>query len=256
MTDDSRPSPRAEPDGSPSQAFRGAERREASGEEEGTVRWGMGQVAYGYVVAVVVSGVFASIALAIAPEDEDWPGVVGGSLGIWVGFIGAPFVATWFLGRRSFVADFGLTQRWMDALIGLPLGVAVQALVLPALYWVLGHFVDTSSISDPAEKILGDTSGLGAVLVVLTVGFGAPIAEELFFRGLFQRAAVRRLGRNIGVGFVAVAFAGTHFQLLQFPGLLVAGVVFGVAAQASGRLGPAIWTHIGFNMTAAVVLVT
>ena len=39
-----------------------------------------------------------------------------------------------------------------------------------------------------------------------------------------------------------------HFQPLQFLGLFVFGVVLALAdAGSTGRLGPAIWAHVGFN---------
>jgi membrane protease YdiL (CAAX protease family) len=41
---------------------------------------------------------------------------------------------------------------------------------------------------------------------------------------------------------------------LQFPALLVFGIILGVLAWRSGRLGPAIWAHLGFNVVAAAGL--
>ena len=43
-------------------------------------------------------------------------------------------------------------------------------------------------------------------------------------------------------------------QPLQFPGLFVAGLLFGALAWRAGRLGPAIFAHVGFNTVAAIVL--
>ena len=52
----------------------------------------------------------------------------------------------------------------------------------------------------------------------------------------------------------ALIFAGIHFELLLLPGLFVAGLLFGYLAQRSGRLGPAIFAHIGFNVATIVAL--
>ena len=49
-------------------------------------------------------------------------------------------------------------------------------------------------------------------------------------------------------------FGATHFQLLQLPGLVLAGALFGVLAYRSGRLGPAIVAHVAFNMVTVVSL--
>jgi membrane protease YdiL (CAAX protease family) len=44
-------------------------------------------------------------------------------------------------------------------------------------------------------------------------------------------------------------------QPLQFPALVLFGVVVGWLVRRYDRLGPAVWAHVGFNVTAAVVLV-
>ena len=55
--------------------------------------------------------------------------------------------------------------------------------------------------------------------------------------------------------FAAAAFfAATHLQPLQFPALLLFGVILGFMAWRSGRIGPAIWAHVGFNVVAAAGL--
>ena len=212
--------------------------------------------AYGFVAAVVLANVAGGILLAVDPTLIDGvAGLVVPSVAMWVGFIGAPAVVSRTQGSGDLRRDFRLRATWLDALVGLPLGVATQLLALPALYFLLSPIVDSSDLSKPAEETIGRGSGVGVVLIFLVVGIGAPIAEELFFRGLFQGAAQRRFGAWPGLLLVAAVFGATHLQPLQFPGLFLAGLVFGLLAWRSGRLGPAICAHIGFNMAAAVVLV-
>ena len=45
-------------------------------------------------------------------------------------------------------------------------------------------------------------------------------------------------------------FAAVHLQLLQFPALVLIGLVLGWLTLRTGRLGPAIWAHVAFNATA------
>jgi membrane protease YdiL (CAAX protease family) len=54
------------------------------------------------------------------------------------------------------------------------------------------------------------------------------------------------------VGSSAV-FGLVHFQLLQFPALMVVGVVNAVLTLRTGRLGPAVCAHVAFNGTAVAV---
>ena len=61
-------------------------------------------------------------------------------------------------------------------------------------------------------------------------------------------------GPIVAVGGSSLWFAASHFQPLQFAGLLAFGLVLGLVAHRTGRLGMAICAHIGFNMTTVVVL--
>ena len=85
------------------------------------------------------------------------------------------------------------------------------------------------------------------VLLIVVVVFGAPVVEELFFRGLALRAFERRLGRWVGLVVSSLVFGLVHFQPLQFPALVMFGLIAGWLAQRDGRLGRAIWAHVGFN---------
>jgi membrane protease YdiL (CAAX protease family) len=49
-------------------------------------------------------------------------------------------------------------------------------------------------------------------------------------------------------------FAASHLQALQFPGLFVIGAVAALGLHRTGRLGTAIWIHVGFNATAVIAV--
>ncbi len=215
----------------------------------------LGDAAVGFIAAVVAASLAASVLLAIDPALADGAaGLVVPSLAMWLGFIGAPVLVSRRRGTGRLSIDFGFSTRWRDVVVGIPLGVATQMLVLPAVYFVIGLAVDTSDLSNPAKETIGRGSGLSLAAVLLVIGIGAPVAEELFFRGLFQRAAQARFGGWQGWLLVAAVFGASHLQPLQFPGLFVAGLLFGALAWRAGRLGPAIFAHVGFNTVAAIVL--
>jgi len=52
----------------------------------------------------------------------------------------------------------------------------------------------------------------------------------------------------------SLLFAAIHFQVTQVPALLLFGLVAGRLAQKDGRIGRAIWAHIGFNATTIIIL--
>ena len=126
--------------------------------------------------------------------------------------------------------------------------------VIPAIYLPILLLTDDLDISGPARELVDRADGLGIALLVLMVVVLAPMAEELFFRGMALRALEARMARRVALVASAAFFGLTHFQLLQLPALVMIGLVCGWLAQRDGRLGRAVWAHVGFNATTIVIL--
>ncbi len=231
------------------------------GAGEPTPMWGLGEVAVGILSSLVLSTFVGALILGVAgwKTSDDIPvwGMALLQIPLWGGYLGAVIVA----GRRfgnGVVADFGVRQRWFDLPIGLVIGIVTQLIVLPVIYlpilWALG--TDQDELSRPARELADRAdSTVGWILFALIVGVGAPVVEELFYRGLFLRSLRKKgIGPVLCVVISAAVFAAIHFQPLQFPGLMVFGLVAGTLVARTGRLGPAVWAHIGFNSTAALSL--
>jgi membrane protease YdiL (CAAX protease family) len=103
-------------------------------------------------------------------------------------------------------------------------------------------------LNENAQDLVDRASGSTWMVVVMVV-VGAPLMEELFYRGLLQRSLASRYHDGLVVVGVAALFALVHFRPIEIPGLFVIGLVFGFAALRTGRLGMAIMIHAGFNAT-------
>jgi len=90
--------------------------------------------------------------------------------------------------------------------------------------------------------------------LAIVVVVGAPVVEELFFRGLVLRSLQRRFGDVWAVVGSAMLFGVAHFEPLQLPALVGLGVVLGVMAVYNKRLGPSIFAHAGFNLVTMIAL--
>lgn len=225
---------------------------------DGSVRWGLGDCVVGWLLAQVGATLAAAVVVAVTDADYDDLSIGAVALaqtGLWVGMFGVPLVATRLKGN-GLVRDLGLQFKPGD-LVYLFLGVACQyalVLVYLPLFWLTD--VDADDLSAPARDLTDRAQGgVGVALLILVVGVGAPIFEEIFYRGLVQRSFIRRLGTWPGVVVTALVFGAVHFQLLQFASLALFGLVLGVLALRSGRLGPSIAAHMGFNIVAAVGLI-
>lgn len=175
---------------------------------------------------------------------------------LWLGLAGS----AWFVSRRwgtgRLDRDYGMSFMAVDV-VGLPIGIVTQLVFVPLLYRLL-WFIDTSELAEPAENLTDKArGGAGAVvLLVLLVVIGAPLVEELFFRGLLLRSISARWSDGVAIAGSSVLFAMAHFQLLQLPALLLFGVVVGYCAVRTGRLGMSILAHVGFNATTVFLLLT
>ncbi|HET6810373.1 MAG TPA: CPBP family intramembrane glutamic endopeptidase [Acidimicrobiales bacterium] len=213
--------------------------------------WLSGAVA-GYLVGLFVS-VLAESAWAGAHGNrtDSLGALVTGTVGLWVGLAGAPLWVSRTSGSGSPVADFGLRLGLPDPVIGAAAGVVSQYYLVKVVYLPFqSNRRLIHEVGQPAQHITGLAHGAGVALLVAVVIVGAPLAEELFFRGLLLRALRARIGTPGAVGVSALAFGLAHFEPLQLPVLVLFGVVLGVLAVRTGRLGPSICAHAAFNAVA------
>lgn len=248
-------------------------------------RWGLGDAIGGWAVAQLASivAIAAVVTYLGYPRRADIGGAVGqavaqtalGDIGniltvwgqlplewqlalqlpLWVGLLGAPIYAARRKGQ-SLRRDFGLRFERTDIPVGLAIGIACQLVLVPLIYAPLRALSGgNTDVSEPARGLVEQAvTPLGVVLLLLVVVVGAPFVEELFYRGLVQRSLLNRLARpGWAVVVAALFFAIGHMQSLQFPALVAVGVVFGLLAYRSRRLGLSMFAHAGFNITTAVV---
>lgn len=202
-----------------------------------------------------VGGQVLLVALGYSGTDPDtWPIWLVAVLQIplWLGLIGAVVVVSRRWGTGSLRRDYGLRFLPIDV-IGIPIGVLVQLVFVPVLYQLL-PFIDRDEAGEAAEKLTDRATGWGVVLLIVLVVVGAPIVEELFFRGLVLRSIQARYSDWLAILGSSFLFALVHFQPLTFPALLMFGIVLGYLAQRTRRLGMSIFAHAGFNATTMVVL--
>ena len=208
-------------------------------------RWGLGDVAVGLVPSAL--GALAVLAPSDGETELTISGLVVASAFGWLFLAGVPVFATKLKGR-GVVHDLGFRFRPVD-LAAFPLGVAIQAIAVPLLYLPILELVGRTSddVASEAKELTDAASGLGVLVLVLIVCVGAPIAEELFYRGLLLRSVEKRWSLTAGVVVATIVFGLAHFQLLQLPALLLFGLVASLLAARTGRLGPSILCHAGFN---------
>ncbi|MGI8758338.1 MAG: CPBP family intramembrane glutamic endopeptidase [Acidimicrobiales bacterium] len=238
------------------------ERVAPAGPQEGgeRVRWGMGDALAGTALTILVPGVVVVVVLGAAGR-QDLEGISLGAVALlqvplWAGLLGAPLWSSFGKGRRSLAADFGLRMHRRDIPIGIAAGLGGQLVLVAAitlLYSALG--IDLDKVGTAAEELTASATGaLDVVLLVAIVAVAAPLFEELFYRGLWLRSVERRWGTGWAVVVSSLVFGAIHLQIYDFPALAGFGLIAALLTVWTGRLGPAIWAHVAFNLTAVTFL--
>ena len=210
-----------------------------------------------WVVAQLVSSLVVGALGGGADVADVSIGVMGAALGAaWVCYLLGMWVASDRAGTGNFLVDYGVSFRAIDA-VGFGIGALSQLVVVNLVYLPLRSlwpdvFTD-DRLQENAKDLIDRASGGSAVLLVVLVVLGAPIIEELFYRGLLQRSLLARYNDGIVVVGVAMLFALVHFRVVEYPGLFVFALILGFCAMRTGRLGMSITTHIGFNLTGLIL---
>lgn len=219
-------------------------------------RWAVGDVLLGFFAAVFNVAVAQGVWVVVTGGEEASLGLSFVSfLAYWPVLVGTAVVASRRRGTGNLGRDLGLRIERADIRIGLLAGLGSQFVLLPLLYLPFELLNADLDVSEEARETLGVASGPGLALLALLVITMAPVVEELFFRGLLQRTLAQRVPPAAAVAITAVAFGITHFQPIQLLGLVAFGVVLGLLAQRTGRLGPSIVAHMAFNAASVMVLV-
>jgi uncharacterized protein len=220
-------------------------------------------VAFGEI-AGLVAGKTASQMTSIANQTvpPEWY-VVSTLLGLWIGFVGAPWLASRTQGTRHFLRDLGVRFRLID-LVGIGIGIGGQILVA-LMYAPFQH--EIHDFNGPSQKLTGASHGGGFLIIAIAVVLLAPAAEELFFRGLLLKGLVR-LFTPLGAGRGAARAAGVvaavildgllfglaHGEWVQLAGLAAFGMVLAAVSYRTGRLGMNMVAHSTFNLVAILAI--
>lgn len=210
-----------------------------------------------WLVGVLVASVVTT-ALRSDPDVDVSIGVLAASLAVlWGCYLGGMWLASRRAGTGRPVADYGIRFATVD-LLGVVIGAASQLVLVPIVYAPLrAIWPDTFSderLEETARDLVDRADGGLLVLLFVLVVVGAPLVEELFYRGLLQRSLLRAFRPAVVIPGVAAVFALVHFRPLEYPGLFAFGLVLGVCQWTTGRLGLPIVAHVAFNATGLMVV--
>jgi uncharacterized protein len=216
-------------------------------------RWGIPDA-----IIPLLGFVLISVAVAVGGQalgvPLPWLLLLGITLP-WIALAGWPLLTTSFQGNGPRI-DLGLRLTWRDLGWGLIGGIAALvaggtiALILQAIF---GEF--TSAAGEVGEELRAEGPLLAVVAFALCVAIGAPIAEEIAFRGMAYNA-LAKLGLNAAwvIAITTAAFSLFHLEPVRAPILLASGLVLGVLRWRTRSLGAPIVAHAVNNLPGAAFL--
>ena len=224
-------------------------------------RWGIPDAALALFAFLIGTVVFAFPTVLVTSDL----GVLNimGLLGSWVGAVAYLVFVSRVKGQGRLSLDFGFRAKWIDLPIGL--GVAIVTLIASQIVRLAVAAVFDAPVESNSDAIFsGQDSAAGVIILALMAAIGAPIVEELLFRGLGQRSIDKRFGAVAGVVGSALVFGLLHWQpadaigtsLSLVAGITTYGVIFAIADRWVGRLAPSITAHFLLNSMAAALTVS
>jgi membrane protease YdiL (CAAX protease family) len=234
-------------------------------------RWGLPDVVLGLVSFLVGTFLVGGSVLVVGAastglDAQEFARTHAGLISItslagsWIATVAFLHLVVRFKGLGSLAKDFGLRFTAWDPLIGA--GAALFTLMATVVLQAIVALIWDTEPPNNADAIFGavDDNPLLLAAMILMASIGAPLVEELLFRGLALRAIEKRFGGVAAVIGSAALFGLLHFQPdTPAPATLVAGIalygfVFAVLTRWSGRLGPAVCTHVCLNALASLVM--
>ena len=225
----------------------------------GPIRWGLPDFGWAWVAiifgqVVVGAGVFAARGLKLNHRTDaiDIAVLTAGTAALTLVIMA--LISSW-KGQRSLFADFGLWIRlrdwpWLFA------GVGLQLLATGAVEII--NVVGGTQPEQDVARALQHSSSIGRLLGAVAVVVGAPLAEELLFRGLLLRGLLRRMAAAPAALLCGALFAAAHLldpnAAVFFAPLMLVGVVASMRAIRTGELSQSLLLHAGFNLLSAIFL--
>lgn len=145
-----------------------------------------------------------------------------------------------------------------------PLNASIFAVVALAILGIsfassyLIHLIDSLlslislKVTPPEFLAHMPTDPLAGILVAAGICIGAPLAEEILFRGVILHA-LKPYGNSFAVIVSALFFGLIHGNLVQMPGAFLIGIALGIVTLHTRSLWPAIIIH-AINNTTSVLL--
>lgn len=218
------------------------------------VPWGWPEVGKAILLIIVGSFILGAmvigITIATGNQLDERQGMTAAPL-FWLGTLvyGLVIIAVYLFAVRRTQGDWSsvgfrsFSQWWLPM---IPVLALVQLLGMSLINVVVVLPFTGGNFDNPQIEALTGGSFLSirqlGILFIL-VAIIAPIAEELFFRGMLYPLLRQRWSPKIAIVINGFVFALIHFIPILIPGLFFVGMVLAWLRERSGSIIPCMLLH-------------
>lgn len=171
----------------------------------------------------------------------------------------------WFIfGALAVIQDRKMLQWGMPEIVwGFVAGVGIfllNSLINTSIFTALGGLFGVDQV---AQWLTQEQSGIHLLLgveqpslrlgVAVMITIGAPLGEELFFRGALLPQLRNVMSDNWAIFTTAFCFALVHFYVIQFIPVFISGLLLGLLFVAKGSLIRPLVAHATVNIISLLI---
>lgn len=167
---------------------------------------------------------------------------------------GLSLLVSYRWGTRRYVRDIGLRFHWWDLLLGPALAIVAWIVTVVVSIVLQAAGVPSGTNTDGLKESVDQGGAIAVALIVALAVVLAPITEEIALRGVVMKALRSRMGNVAAIGVQGVMFGALHWlpslgweNVGLITVLSITGIVFGLGAWMTGRIGTTIIAHAIFN---------
>lgn len=234
-------------------------------------KWKIAPVDFGIFIALLFTSmsIFSTLAgkivLGLNPvnDGEETPMMVtlSQTLGMQVGMLVAYLTFRFVLLQR--LSSDSIETATARAPLPQAIAAGLKWLLISYPFVIVAHFVSHSLLSlagfeqivqEPIRLLREGGSPADRFLMYFMILVGAPVAEELVFRGAIFRYLHHRLPLFLALGVSGALFALTHYNLYSFAALMTLGVTLALSYRETNSLIAPMVLHTLFNTTNLILI--
>ncbi len=153
--------------------------------------------------------------------------------------------------HKDFIKDFFSSSMINSKAIQSGIFYGFVAILVNLLVGALLFYLYSVFELDPTKQqvvqLVEGSKNIHPLFLFIGVSISAPIAEEIFFRGVVFKTFAKNINYRNGIIISSILFSLLHFDLYYIPQIFLISLVFSIAYNETGSIVTPIIAHIMSN---------